>query len=74
MKYKDSGISAFDRPVLVLHGDNDQMVDHSYGVNGAKAYPNATMITLPGEVHGWTGKGKVKAFQYSLDFISGHLA
>ena len=63
-------IAKFDKPVLIMHGDNDQVVPHSYGEKAGEAYPDATFVTFPGEVHGWTGKGKVKAFQMSLDFFN----
>ena len=66
-------IAAYDRPVLIMHGDKDATVDHSYGARGAAAYPNAQFITFPGEVHGWTGKGKVKAFQESLKFLNAQI-
>ena len=63
-------IAAFDKPVLIMHGDKDEMVPHEYGKRAAAAYPDATFITFPGEVHGWTGKGKIKAFKESLKFLN----
>lgn len=62
-------IAKFDRPVLVMHGDKDATVPHDYGKKGAAAYPDARFLTFPGEVHGWTGKGKVRAFRESLAFF-----
>ena len=64
-----SEIAKFDKPVLIMHGDKDEMVPHSYGKKGAAVYPDAQFVTFPGEVHGWTGKGKVKAFRESLRFL-----
>lgn len=66
--YKE--IAAFDKPVLVMHGDQDQMVPHRYGARCADVYPDVKFITFEGEVHGWTGKGKVRAFKESLAFFN----
>ena len=63
-------IAAYDKPVLILHGDKDEMVPHTYGKQAAAAYPESTFVTFPGEVHGWTGKGKIKAFKESLKFLN----
>ena len=62
-------IAKFPKPVLIMHGDKDETVPHRYGEAGAAAYPDARFITFPGEVHGWTGKGKIRAFQESLAFF-----
>ena len=66
-------IARFDKPVLIMHGDKDQTVPHKYGKEGAAAYPDAEFITFPGEVHGWTGKGKIRAFQNSLKFLESQI-
>ena len=63
-------IAAFDKPVLIMHGDKDEMVPHKYGKMAAEAYPDAVFETFEGEVHGWSGKGKVKAFKRSLEFLN----
>lgn len=64
-----SYMPAFEKPVLIMHGDKDTMVPHSYGERGAKAYKNAEIITFPGEIHGFYGKGKVKAAKLSYAFF-----
>ena len=67
-------IGKFDKPVLIMHGDADEMVPHKYGEQGAAAYPDAKFVTFEGEIHGWSGKGKVKAFKMSLEFFNAHLS
>lgn len=62
-------IRHFSRPVLILHGDADTVVDISYGQRAAQAYPNATFKCYPGEVHGFTGKGKLQAAKDSYQFL-----
>lgn len=69
-------ISGYQGPVLIMHGDHDQVVDISYGRKGAESYKNAEFITFPGEIHGFYGKGKSRAVQMSYDFFqkqAGHV-
>lgn len=62
-------IRHFSKPVLILHGDVDTVVDISYGKRAAEVYPNATFKCYPGEIHGFMGKGKLQAAQDSYDFL-----
>lgn len=59
----------FSKPVLILHGDADTVVDISYGQRAAEAYPNAVFKCCPGEPHGFTGRGKLRAAKDSYDFL-----
>ena len=62
-------VSGYKGPVLIIHGDADRTVNVSYGKKAAGAYENAKMIVLPGEDHGFSGKGKQTAAQYTYDFL-----
>lgn len=62
-------IKSLALPVLVLHGDRDKVVDVSYGRMGAEAMPNARFVLMPGEIHGWTGRGKVSAARLAYGFF-----
>ena len=64
-----AAIGGYKRPVLILHGDKDTLVPPEYGQRGAEAYENAEFILMPGEVHGWTGRGKREAAKKSLEFF-----
>lgn len=64
-----SDILPFDKPVLIIHGDKDPVVDISYGRRAAETYPNAKFHCLPGENHGFSGKGKLEAARLSYEFI-----
>lgn len=66
-----SYIPAYDKPVFIIHGDKDAMVDVSYGRKAAKVYKNATYVELPGEIHGFMGKGKLEAAKQSFKFLEG---
>ncbi|MDO4188473.1 MAG: alpha/beta hydrolase [Lachnospiraceae bacterium] len=47
----DEAIAAYDRPVLVVHGTNDESVDVSYGIEVAKKYKNSTLKLIEGDSH-----------------------
>ena len=56
-------------PVLIVHGDADRTVDLSYGRAAAENYQNARIEVLPGEDHGFSGKGKLKAAELVYEFL-----
>lgn len=60
-------------PVLIVHGDADHTVNVSYGKEAAGCYQNARLEILPGEDHGFSGKGKLKAAKLVYDFFAGHV-
>ncbi len=64
-----SYIQAYEKPVFIIHGDNDKVVDVSYGRKAAKVYKNAVYTELPGETHGFTGKGKLEAAKQTYQFL-----
>lgn len=62
-------IRRFTRPVLILHGEKDQIVDVSYAKKAAEVFPDAMLKIYPDEVHGFTAKGKLAAVKDSFEFI-----
>lgn len=48
-------MSNFERPVLILHGDKDTMVDISYSERAAESYPSAEIHVIRGAGHGFYG-------------------
>lgn len=62
-------IGAYKGPVLIIHGDNDKVVNISYGKKAAEVYKHAEFVTLPGEIHGFTGEGRKKAALLSYEFL-----
>lgn len=60
-------------PVLITHGDADKTVDISYGRKAAEVYQNARFEQLPGEDHGFSGKGKLKATELVYHFFKENL-
>ena len=66
-------IAPYDRPVLIIHGGADQVVDVSYGRRAAEVYEDAQFVCLPGEDHSFSGKGKLQAAKLAFDFFTDHL-
>lgn len=62
-------IKDFDKPVLILHGDKDTVVPLEYGKKAAAVYHDAEFVTFPGEIHGFMGKGKLRAAKLSYEFF-----
>ena len=47
----EDAIARYDGPVLIPHGDEDEAVPYSYGVEAARLYKNAKLVTIPGDTH-----------------------
>ncbi len=62
-------IPAYRGPVLIVHGESDEIVDISYSERAAEVYENAELVRLPGDVHGLTADGKRKAAQHTYAFL-----
>ena len=67
-------ITPYDRPVLIIHGDADHIVDIFYGKRAAEVYADAQFVCLPGEDHSFSVKGKLQAAKLAFDFFTAHLA
>lgn len=62
-------ISGYTGPVLIIHGDKDSVVDVSYAEKAEAAYENVQLVVLPGESHGFSGKGKDQAAELTYSFL-----
>ncbi len=62
-------IALYKGPVLIVHGESDEIVDISYSEKAAAVYENARLVRLPGEVHGLLAGGKRKAAQCTYAFL-----
>ncbi len=47
-------IERYAGPVLIIHGDEDEAVPYSYGVEASKLYKNAKLVTVHGDDHCYT--------------------
>jgi pimeloyl-ACP methyl ester carboxylesterase len=62
-------IVAYDRDVLIIHGDRDQLVPVFYSEKAADVYPQAELKIIPGAGHGFQGKDEKTAIAYVLEYI-----
>lgn len=64
-------IRGYAKPVLIIHGTKDKLVDISYSKRAAEEYPNARLVEFKGVNHlffwPWTVKKAAKAV---LDFLA----
>ena len=66
-------IASFDKPVLLIHGTDDQIVPISVSEKALTIYPDARMITIPGAGHGFylddreTACKEMEAFLNEID-------
>jgi non-heme chloroperoxidase len=65
-------LKKFDKPTLIIHGDDDQIVPIDVGGRAsAKMIKDAKFIDYPGAPHGLTETHKDKLNQDLLNFIKG---
>ncbi len=62
-------IQGYKGPVLIVHGEDDEIVDISYSEKAAAVYENAELVRIPGEVHGLLAPGKRIAAKESYAFL-----
>jgi 3-oxoadipate enol-lactonase len=62
-------VAALAMPALVLHGDEDQLVPFSYGVELAEALPHSRLVKLQGAGHNFLVARGETATQEILDFL-----
>ncbi|HAB94963.1 MAG TPA: hypothetical protein DCF49_09490 [Lachnospiraceae bacterium] len=67
-------LGKYKGPVLVLHGDEDPLVDPSYSLRVAKIYQNAEFHMVRGGRHGFKKGAFVEAFQYICDFLTKNIS
>lgn len=65
-------IGEFKGDVLMIHGTNDAIVPLSYSKRAEKIYNSAKLIELKGQRHGFTGNGRKKAVDLTVEFLSSH--
>ncbi|MBQ6441906.1 MAG: alpha/beta fold hydrolase [Lachnospiraceae bacterium] len=52
--HPEEEIVRYHGPVLIVHGDADEVVPYSYGQKAAELYDHATLIPIPGDDHCFT--------------------
>lgn len=64
-----SELGHFAGPVLIAHGDRDEVVPFSYGERAAKLYKSAEFVLFHGEGHGFSPQGSEKFAQLLEAFM-----
>lgn len=65
-------IGAYDKDVLLIHGDSDGIVPLSSSERALEVYPSAELKILPGAGHGLSGSSAEQAVQYMLEYLQEH--
>ena len=62
-------LPSYTGPVLILHGDKDPVVPLRYSEKARETYPDARLIVMPGQGHGFTGASKQDALAMETEFF-----
>lgn len=65
-------IGAYDKDVLLIHGDADGIVPISSSERALEVYPSAELKILPGAGHGLHGQDAETATAYMLEYLQAH--
>ena len=65
-------ISAYDKDVLLIHGDADSIVPLSYSEKAVETYDSARLEVLPGAGHGFYGSDAEQAVTWILEYLETH--
>lgn len=68
-----SVIGNYDKDVLILHGDADEVVPVEYSERAAETYPSAELYVLEGAVHGFRGEYAQTALDYVTEYLENHV-
>lgn len=70
--YTFDNIGNYDKDVLILHGNNDNIAPIAGSIEAQKKYPHLELITMTGEGHGFSPAGANTAKQKVLEFLQAH--
>lgn len=68
-----SVIGAYEKDVLLIHGDADGIVPLSSSERALEVYPSAELKVLPGAGHGLHGQDVETATEYMLKYLQAHI-
>ncbi|MBQ9360806.1 MAG: prolyl oligopeptidase family serine peptidase [Lachnospiraceae bacterium] len=60
---------SYEKPVLLIHGDKDDLVPISYSRNALLSYKDARLEEIKGAGHGFEGADSRKARMLSVEFV-----
>lgn len=59
----------YTKPVLIIHGSDDNVVNTSYSQRAVESYPNAELHIIQGAGHGFSGESLDEAVKQILIFL-----
>lgn len=62
-------VGNYPGPLLIIHGSDDELAPIAFSKEAVKRYPNAQLVVLEHEKHGFTAAGNAKAAELALEFI-----
>ena len=62
-------ISAYDKEVLLIHGDADPIVPITSSQKAVKAYASSRLEVLPGAGHGFYGSDAEQTIAWTLEYL-----
>lgn len=62
-------VGNYPKPILIIHGSDDELAPIAFSKEAVSRYPNAKLVILPHEKHGFTAAGNAKAAELALEFI-----
>lgn len=62
-------ISAYDKDILIIHGDADSIVPLSYSEKAVEVYNSARLEVMPGAGHGFYGQDAQQALTWILEYL-----
>lgn len=65
-------ISAYNKDVLLIHGDADSIVPLSYSEKAVEVYNSAQLEVLQGAGHGFPGEDAGQAINWILEYLNTH--
>lgn len=65
-------IAAYDRDVLMIHGDADSIVPLTYSERALEVYPSSELKVISGGGHGFYGEDARQAIEYMLEYLEAH--
>ena len=67
-------LDKFKGDVLIIHGEDDDLVPQKYAVKAAATFPNAELRLLPGVGHVYKGDASKKMHELLGEYLSAHNA
>ncbi|HIS69060.1 MAG TPA: alpha/beta fold hydrolase [Candidatus Gallacutalibacter stercoravium] len=65
-------IAGYNRDVLLIHGDADNIVPLSYSQRALEVYPSAQLKVISGGGHGFSGYNAQLTIDYMLEYLAAH--